>query len=189
MNETKAKQQAKERDGWVCQFCEMDNEEHKEEYGRGLHAHHIIKQATGGADRPRNLITVCRDCHSTLEHTQSRGLEQIKEGYAVKEVEHQRDALLERVELLERAIRTPEFYAEIVGGVSAHGEAVTEQVGDKVSVTSDPESAEKAYQDWGSKKERVSLRADKTTLSGAAENRTQDSERLENLIRHSMGQR
>jgi hypothetical protein len=75
---TNAKQKAKERDGWECQFCGMDDDEHQDEYGRGLHAHHIVKDADGGADAPRNLITVCQPCHNTLERTQADALSRIK---------------------------------------------------------------------------------------------------------------
>jgi len=75
---TNAKEAAKDRDNWKCRFCGMTNEEHLDENDRGLHAHHIVKDADGGADKPENLITVCRDCHNTLETTQADALSRIK---------------------------------------------------------------------------------------------------------------
>jgi len=74
-----AKKRAKERDNHKCQFCGVTNKQHKEEYGTGVHAHHIIKDGDGGADDPKNLITVCQDCHTILERTQAEALSRIKE--------------------------------------------------------------------------------------------------------------
>jgi len=75
---TNAKQKAKERDEWECRFCGTENEEHKKETGRNLHAHHIVKKSSGGKDDPSNLITVCESCHNTLESTQADALARIK---------------------------------------------------------------------------------------------------------------
>lgn len=78
MSPRKAKQKAKERDGWECRFCGEPNEKHKKKHDCGLHAHHIIKDNDGGKDHPSNLITVCRECHDLLEKTQAEALSRIK---------------------------------------------------------------------------------------------------------------
>jgi hypothetical protein len=101
MGENKAKREAKERDGWECRFCGMSDEEHNEEYGRGLHAHHIVKANDGGIDHPRNLITVCRDCHNTLENTQADALSRIKE----KHIEQTKKTYKRRIKALEADLR------------------------------------------------------------------------------------
>jgi len=73
-----------ERDDYACRFCGITDDEHREEYGRGLHAHHVIPEADGGEDRPENLITVCGSCHRTLEDTHGRAVADMKrrEDYA-----------------------------------------------------------------------------------------------------------
>ena len=73
-----------DRDGHACRFCGTTNDEHREEHGRGLHAHHIIPEGDGGRDAPENLITVCCRCHRTLEETHGRAVAQMKhrEDYA-----------------------------------------------------------------------------------------------------------
>lgn len=112
MSQNKAKKKAKERDGWECRFCGVTNEQHTQEYGRGLEAHHIIKDNDGGADHPRNLITVCRDCHTILENTQANALSRIKDEHTkdrrVKELESTNEELIERVKVLESEnVETP----------------------------------------------------------------------------------
>jgi hypothetical protein len=78
----------------------------------------------------------------------------------ILELEKQRDALLQRVETLERAVRDPEFYAEVVDNPRAYGEVVTTKIGNRTQVTSDSERARDAYEDWGSAMKRTSLRVD-----------------------------
>lgn len=56
-----------DRDGDQCRFCEMTNSEHEDEYGQGLHIHHIIPESEGGSDEPQNLVTLCSSCHKTFE--------------------------------------------------------------------------------------------------------------------------
>lgn len=185
MNATKAKQEAKARDEWECQFCGMDNENHNEEYGRSLHAHHIVKQSIGGPDDPQNLITVCRGCHDTLEATQAKGLKILDQ--QPDEIEQQRNALLERVEQLERAIRSPEFFAEMVGPTSAHGEVVSKSYGPRIRVTGNHDDAVNAYQEWGSQIKRVTLQADKESVSEAASEIVGDTRRTENILRCTVG--
>jgi len=112
MNQQKAKQKAKERDGWECRFCGVTNEQHSQEYGRGLEAHHLIKENDGGVDHPENLITVCRDCHTTLEKTQADALSRIKNKHTnehrVKELESKVKELRETVNVLQsEKIETP----------------------------------------------------------------------------------
>jgi len=60
-----------ERDGMRCQSCGKTQEQHKEEYGFGLHAHHLEKRVTfedpSDADRIDNLVTLCATCHRRWE--------------------------------------------------------------------------------------------------------------------------
>lgn len=100
MSSNTAKAKAKERDDYRCRFCGTTQEQHKEEYGRGLHAHHIIKDNDGGIDSPRNLITVCRSCHNTLEKTQADALSRIKE----KHTERIRADFEDRIQQLEASL-------------------------------------------------------------------------------------
>lgn len=86
MSPHQAKKKAKERDGQQCVFCGVSNEQHKSEHGRGVEAHHVIKDLDGGKDHPKNLITVCRECHNILERTHAEALSRIKEEH-VSEIE------------------------------------------------------------------------------------------------------
>lgn len=72
------------RDGHECRFCGVTNEQHEEEYGRGLDVHHIIPEGDGGDDVPNNLVALCRSCHRTMEslHGQAMGELAKKEDYA-----------------------------------------------------------------------------------------------------------
>lgn len=102
MTAASAKQEAKDRDGWECRFCGMDNDAHKEENGEALHAHHIVRRSDDGSDYPKNLITVCKDCHTLLEKTQSRALSRIRNDHVENETEELREELREEVEERER---------------------------------------------------------------------------------------
>jgi len=132
-----AKHKAKERDGWECQFCGMDNDEHKNSYGRGLHAHHIVKRNDNGPDTPRNYITVCRDCHRTLEDTQADAISALRDSIlsAVDgeyvTAEELFDALQERTADAEREVLVKDGHSYIheeYGPVRVAG-FVTETVG------------------------------------------------------------
>ncbi|MFI5096517.1 MAG: HNH endonuclease [Candidatus Acidiferrales bacterium] len=52
------REQVLERDGWRCQSCGAL---------RNLQVHHLQSRSRLGADRLRNLITLCVRCHR-LEH-------------------------------------------------------------------------------------------------------------------------
>ena len=52
----KLKDKIRERDGFVCSVCEC-----QDRYGRALAVHHIDCDKTN--DDPRNLITLCDQCH------------------------------------------------------------------------------------------------------------------------------
>jgi len=66
-----------EIDGWECAICGKSNEEHKQEYGNGLHVHHIhprrsFRDEDGSIDwdeanAPENLISLCVSCHTRWE--------------------------------------------------------------------------------------------------------------------------
>lgn len=172
MSEQAAKEKAKARDDYCCRYCGMTREEHKEENGRDLHAHHIIKSNDGGQDLPRNLITVCRDCHTTLEETQADALSRIKESELGvdperhEEVVEQRDKLMMRVQELERHIRDPAFYTVIFNNPSVKGEVVTELVGHRSTVTADGSKAMEEYQDWGSQIRRTGMSVKSDVIEG-----------------------
>lgn len=48
------------RDGYACALCGDP---------RHLHIHHAIPRSSGGGNSPRNLITLCRYCHSMAHGT------------------------------------------------------------------------------------------------------------------------
>ena len=48
------------RDNYTCQVCKKKN--------KMLQVHHIIYRSRGGTNRLNNLITVCSECHSSLNH-------------------------------------------------------------------------------------------------------------------------
>lgn len=56
-----------QRDDYTCQNCgavggAKGNTE--------LHAHHIKSRSEGGSDKPRNLTTLCQECHSQVHGRQ-----------------------------------------------------------------------------------------------------------------------
>jgi hypothetical protein len=71
------RQERLEYDGWECVVCGMDNDTHTEEYGEGLHVHHIcprseFRDESGDIDWSEandieNLITLCASCHQNWE--------------------------------------------------------------------------------------------------------------------------
>lgn len=63
-----------ERDGHECRFCGLSNEAHREKYGHGIEAHHIVPQRIGGRDHVHNLVAVCKSCHGTLEELHARAV-------------------------------------------------------------------------------------------------------------------
>jgi len=68
---SKARHQARERDGYSCRRCGMTEKEHIEERGSELHVHHIKKfcefDSHEEANELTNLITLCMGCHRRLE--------------------------------------------------------------------------------------------------------------------------
>ncbi len=48
------------RDNYTCQVCHKKN--------KILHTHHIIYRSNGGTNTADNLITVCTDCHTSINH-------------------------------------------------------------------------------------------------------------------------
>ena len=49
------------RDNYTCQVCGKSKD-------KILQTHHIIYRSNGGTDRVDNLITVCTDCHTSINH-------------------------------------------------------------------------------------------------------------------------
>jgi hypothetical protein len=152
MSEQKAKEQAKERDGWECQFCGVSQNQHKEEYGRGLHAHHIIKSSDGGIDHPRNLITVCRDCHNTLENTQAEALSRIKASGGsqerVKELETELEQAKEAIHEVARVLINGDGIQDVIEGSTLELHILTQENGEKVAVRQDADGAVTGYKLW-----------------------------------------
>lgn len=60
-----------ERDYYRCRSCKITNEKHKQNKGIGLDVHHKIPlrkfDTPEKANRPYNLITLCRKCHRKVE--------------------------------------------------------------------------------------------------------------------------
>jgi heterodisulfide reductase subunit C len=50
-----------ERDGWQCRKCGERS---------SLTPHHIIKRSQLGGDTPRNVLTLCLDCHEAVERNE-----------------------------------------------------------------------------------------------------------------------
>ena len=48
------------RDKYTCQVCKKRN--------KVLEAHHVVFRSCGGTDRADNLISVCTDCHTPVNH-------------------------------------------------------------------------------------------------------------------------
>lgn len=57
------------RDSFKCQMCGN---------GESLSIHHIIPRAEGGSDHPRNLITLCKNCHDNADVEEIRSWEKLK---------------------------------------------------------------------------------------------------------------
>ncbi len=70
-NWSKQRKLALERDGYVCQDCGISDQKHRNEYGEGLHVHHLRKrrkfESYEKANRLENLISLCRSCHYEWE--------------------------------------------------------------------------------------------------------------------------
>ena len=49
------------RDNYTCQVCKKSKD-------KILQTHHILYVSKGGSNKPSNLITVCTDCHTNLNH-------------------------------------------------------------------------------------------------------------------------
>lgn len=56
--------QIQRRDGYACRVCDAT--------GVPLELHHLVAESRGGANRPDNLINVCRPCHRALHSTAQR---------------------------------------------------------------------------------------------------------------------
>lgn len=65
------RQKARDRDGYTCQRCGMDDTAHEDMYGCGLHVHHITPWDEFDDPDERNdlsnLITLCAVCHGQIE--------------------------------------------------------------------------------------------------------------------------
>lgn len=78
-NWNEQRKSALERDGYECQKCGMDIEEHYDEFGASLHVHHIEPRRSiidtssptveefEEANRLENLRTLCKSCHREAE--------------------------------------------------------------------------------------------------------------------------
>lgn len=49
------------RDQYTCQNCGAEGGPHG---NTELHPHHLVPKKSGGVDAPRNLITLCPECHA-----------------------------------------------------------------------------------------------------------------------------
>lgn len=65
------RKRALERDGYACTVCGMDESNHVDEFGQGLHVHHKTPLRTfddiSEANNLTNLQTVCNICHGRIE--------------------------------------------------------------------------------------------------------------------------
>lgn len=125
MNE-KRRQEILERDDYNCQFCEMTNKEHEEEYGIGIEVHHVVPQKADGSDKKDNLLTVCRSCHATLEKTQGNLLKRLYNNNAKDEVEE----LEKEVERLEEELEDRYTFEEIISGSESPSASINVYIGE-----------------------------------------------------------
>lgn len=65
------------RDDRECRFCGMTENEHLDEHDRSLDVHHVIPREDGGTDRTKNLVTLCRSCHQTLESLHGQAMSEV----------------------------------------------------------------------------------------------------------------
>lgn len=60
-----------ERDSYQCQKCGISQQEHRREYEKGLHVHHLTPfrefEDEEKAHQLDNLITLCKECHREVE--------------------------------------------------------------------------------------------------------------------------
>lgn len=65
------RREALERDGYQCQICGLSRKDHKEEFGKDIHVHHIKPRSdfddVDEANELKNLKTVCVRCHRYVE--------------------------------------------------------------------------------------------------------------------------
>jgi hypothetical protein len=170
-----------------CAFCGISDDAHQAEYGESLHVHRLIPNRAGGEYERGNVVVVCTNCHDTIERTQARALSKLQsetepDPDSIAEVEEQRDALLRRVETLERAIRDPTFYSDVVDRPTALGEVVTTRIGDKMIATDDPDRAREAYEDWGTALRRVSFHADNESVEREVQKRLDQKYGIEGIL-------
>jgi 5-methylcytosine-specific restriction endonuclease McrA len=70
-NWRKQRRRTLERDGFECQICSMDREEHQQEYGCNPVVHHVVRFGDFDdyetANKLNNLVTLCKRCHGLVE--------------------------------------------------------------------------------------------------------------------------
>lgn len=71
-NWNRQRRAALERDGFECQLCGMSGSEHREQYSKQLHVHHITRLKSFEddyevANNLENLVTLCLVCHKGME--------------------------------------------------------------------------------------------------------------------------
>ncbi|SFR97261.1 hypothetical protein SAMN05216559_1819 [Halomicrobium zhouii] len=68
----KRRKRVRNRNGHICVICGVTQSEHLEKNDTRLHVHHICgaRESTNPAvfNADRNLLTVCADCHKTIEY-------------------------------------------------------------------------------------------------------------------------
>ena len=62
-NWIKIRGEVRKRDNYVCQKCDMTNDECKLEFNRDLHIHHIVPYRLTKDNSKNNLISLCPVCH------------------------------------------------------------------------------------------------------------------------------
>jgi len=73
--------------GRECVFCEISEEEHKNQHGRSLDIHHLVPDRAGGSDDPENLIPLCLSCHRTMEAAHGKAMKQVAKESGVSNVD------------------------------------------------------------------------------------------------------
>jgi len=97
-------------EGRECKFCEVTEEEYKEEYGKSLDIHHILPRSAGGSNKPHNLIPLCRQCHKRMEDAHGRAMKELAEQQEEDEenpqdkIDSLQESLAEERDMVEKAV-------------------------------------------------------------------------------------
>ena len=71
----KIRENARRRDFYICRICENKN---------ALDGHHLTYERWGGGEEPRDILSLCRDCHGKIHEKKSDPNGEAKEKEAIE---------------------------------------------------------------------------------------------------------